>query len=181
MISYYHRHHHRPDYWRNTIDWWGWTLWNGIYSWLGWGGNIYPYYYYEGYPIQMDAEWPGYADSLEPSYTTSSIQGDWLPLGVFILGSDISEVTSSDIFIQLAMNRNKSLSGIYYNITTDQSFPISGDVDASTQEAFWEVPGQAGAPKMAAEIYNLTQNVASVQLEFPNGVTQNWFLIRVSE
>jgi hypothetical protein len=178
---YYNKYNRYPNYWRNNVNWWRGTPWNGVYFWLGWAPSIYPYYYYEGYPIQIDASWPGYADEVRTSYAPSADQGDWMPLGVFSLGATINDVAYSDIFMQLAINRNGDISGIYYNSTTDQSYPIEGAVDSNTQEAYWEVPGQPQAPRMSSGIYNLTQDVASVELTFTGGITQNWFLIRVNE
>lgn len=178
---YQNRRHFHGHYWREDVNWWRGAPWNRVYSWLGWGGaagTLYPIYYTEGYPVQFDSGW---TDSYNDASFPQTTQGTWLPLGVFALGSTADEAANSDMFVQLAVNRNGELSGTYYNAAMDQSFPLIGFIDPETQEAYWQVPGERSAPEMATGIFNLTQDVADVELTFSNRLIQNWTLVRISQ
>lgn len=177
---YNNRHHYHGRYWRNGVDWWRGAPWNRVHTWLGWGSGasiLYPIYYYNGYPIQYDSGWnDAYNDPSYPQF----IEGDWLPLGVFTLAPSIQGAANSTMFIQLAVDRNGEISGTFYNSSTDISFPLVGFIDKQTQEAFWEISGEnTFAPEMATGIFNLTQDVADVEMTFPTGVVQNWILVKV--
>lgn len=178
---YNNRRHFHGHYWRDDVNWWWGAPWNRVYSWLGWAGAagiVYPIYYSDGYPVQFDSGWTDYySDNSYPQM----IQGSWLPLGVYALGPTVNEAANSDMFVQLAVNRSGEISGTYYNAATDQSYPVIGFVDRDTQEAYWQIPGENFAPEMATGMFNLTQDVAEVELTFSNRVIQNWALVRISE
>lgn len=178
---YRNRHHLHGHYWRNDVNWWRGAPWNRVYTWLGWGaagGLLYPIYYDNGYPVQFDSGWTDYYNN--PSYPEET-QGSWLPLGVFALSPNVAQPENPDMFMQLAVNRDGEISGTFYNAATDRSFPLVGYVDKDTQEAYWQVTGENFAPEMAAGLFNLTQDVADVELTFTNREIQNWTLIRVSQ
>lgn len=201
----YRSHNYRRNYGRNND-----YGWNGVSHWLGWGATVNPYLYNSGDRLPLGANWQNYANnyydgyyavpngnyyndvydayisqyvypySSTYSYSIDSLQ-EWLPLGIFALGSDITQASTSDIFMELAVNKEGDLAGTYFNSTTNRSFPLEGYVDRDTREVYWRVPGESRAPEMLTGIYNLTQDVGTVQLTFPGGPIQNWVLVRVND
>lgn len=188
----YQRYHRNPDYWQNNVYWWGRPQWGNVNQWLGWNNSAYPYYYDEGYPLQVDSYIQdyyrnynnnNYSDDYYTNLYDYSVDGlqDWMPLGVFALGSNVEEASRSVIYMQLVINRDGDLTGTYYNTSTKRSFPLEGYVDPGTQEVYWMVPGEREAPEMITGLYNLMEDVAGVQLTFPDGPIQNWILVRISD
>ena len=111
----------------------------------------------------------------------TQIQGDWMPLGVFSAGKTSTEAAYSDMIMQLALKKDGTISGTYYNSTTDIAKPIDGLVDKQTQQAAWTVTDMPGSPFMTTGMFNLTQEVVPVQVHFENGNMQNWVLVRLSD
>lgn len=182
-------HHFHSHYWHDHVNWWKGAHWYRVHRWLGWGGSIYPIYYDSvGIPVQINIDIVNYDQQNsvnDPSYQDdsqiASNEGEWLPLGVFALGSDPVQASYSNNFIQLAINQQGDLAGTYYNSSTDQYYPIEGVVDQETQQAYWKISEGAFVPAMTTGLYNLTQDVVNIQLTFPEGTIQNWALVRLED
>lgn len=175
--GFYRRQHYHPRYWNADINWWQGPSWPAIYPWLGWKAQT-PIYYYNGYPIELSTGWNSYGVGGGSGYFPS-VQGEWMPLGVFTLGANMDDAARSDIFLQLALNRNGDIAGTYYNASTNTSLPIIGFVDPQTQEAYWRILKEEFSPQMTTGLFNLTQDVANIQLNFSGNVIQNWIIVRV--
>lgn len=202
--DFFDRHHYHPNYYHPYANWWGTAGWATTAAWIGLspleGG--YPGYYYDDSGLYTDL-------SPEEAYTYSPVQqyiynapvesqtyyqteapvavqtqeiqnqGDWLPLGVFAVGSSASQAAYSNMFIQLALNKQGFISGTYYNAATDQAHEIEGMVDKDTQKAVWKLSDNADSPVANTGLYNLTQNVVDIQVYFPNGSDQKRVLVRL--
>ncbi|MBS0655926.1 MAG: hypothetical protein JSR46_09125, partial [Verrucomicrobia bacterium] len=185
--QFFHDHHFHPRNFFPGANWWCSAGWSGVDSWLGWGWS-YPYYYDESGDVYPDTTYEtspeAYSVQEVPGEAVVSnqqaIQGDWLSLGVFALGQNATDATYSNIIMQLALNRQGQISGTYYNSATDQTYEVEGVVDRNTQEAQWSVTGNSSAPTMSTGIYNLTQDMTNVQVQFPDGTLQNWVLVRLN-
>lgn len=168
-----------PTYWRNdNVNWWRGARWPQVHLWLGWP-TAYPVYYSYGYPVQVTVD-PSLSDESSASLPSRET-GEWMPLGVFAIGPDVDQAANANIFLQLAINRQGDLAGTYYNSSTNQSYPVEGTVDSESQQVYWRQANEITAPVITTGLYNLTQEVADIQLTFPNGVIQNWTLVRVLE
>jgi len=105
---------------------------------------------------------------------------EWLPLGVFALTGD--DVGASQMYLQLAINKESAISGTFYNETTGASFEVEGYVDDKTQRAAWYAPDSKN-PDMVMEtgVYNLTKDEAEVLVHFGPDHTQTWKMVRLPE
>jgi len=183
--SFFERHHYYPFYYNPGIDFWAWPTWSTINVWLSLDQT--PIYYGgEGdYPIEQplytssypepQTEYAGQTENAQPA------EGDWLPLGVFAAGQDITQASLSNKFVQLAVSKDGDLAGTYYNATTDQTYQLEGIVDSETQQAAWKIADKPDSPLMTTGIYDLTQDVANVLVQFPDGSEQTWVLVRLQK
>src|SRR5262249_24871982 len=149
-------------------------------GWLAWDA-AYPIYYDDMGNGEADL----YYDESSPQYAAASPtpppQGDWMPLGVFPAAKTATQAAYSNMYVQLALNRNGDVSGTYYNASTDKAVELVGSVDSETQQATWQISDNPNSPTMVAGLYNLTQDVAPVQVVFPNNSQQNWVLVRIEQ
>lgn len=174
--SFFSSHHFRPFFHGSGFSWWVRPYWSGLTVWLGWN-QVYPIYYDEygaSYQLNRDV----YEDTPATS-GPSPIQGSWYSLGVFAMGKDATQVSYSNLFIQLAIMKNGEIGGTYYNATTDQNQLLKGNVDPLTQQAVWRIADTPDSPIMSTGIYNLTDDLATVKVQLSSGETQMWVLSRV--
>ncbi len=188
--NFFQDHSFQPSYWNNNVNWWRGARWGQIHDWLSWDDSVYPYYYDEygyGYPMQTNVDLDSYlqpdlSQGAPPPPPESVEQGsNWLPLGVFVLGSDTTQAAYSNIFMQLALDRSGEISGTYYNSSSDNTYPMGGYVDPQTQQVYWKIAEENTDQIMTTGLYNLTQDVVNIQLIFPEGTVQNWVMVKISK
>lgn len=172
------RHDYTPNFDLRGNAWRRWA-WNDINSWLGYGWSS-PYYYDYGYPVELAAGYESYSEPT-PQTTPPAADDQWLSLGVFAVGKSEAQASYSNMFVQLALSKQGTIGGTYYNATTDQTYAIDGYVDQATQAAFWKLSGQPDATFMTTGVFNLTQDVVPVTFAFSGSNDQNWVLVRVNE
>lgn len=180
--DFFARHHYRPFYHYNGASWWNAPRWNNIIYWLGWPVAAPIYYYQAGYRIPLVYE-DIRDDDDDTIYVSedSYIQNEWLPLGVFAIGETAEQAAFSNMFIQLTVNKNGEIAGIYYNATTDQVNALEGIIDRESQEVIWQIADNVNSATMVTGLYNLTQDVSDVTVEFPDGSEQIWFLVKLTD
>jgi len=185
--------HHRPGYWWRPATAVGLTAWavarwnQPIYYSYGTGGSVY----YEGDAVYVDGEQYGTAEQYydeastiaasAPEITEESAEAmEWLPLGVFALTGD--GVGASQMYLQLAINKNSVISGTFYNETTSVTYEVEGYVDAKTQRAAWYAPDSKNSDLvMETGVYNLTEDEADALVHFGPDRTQTWKMVRLAE
>lgn len=111
--------------------------------------------------------------------TQNGQDSEWMSLGVFALAKDREAIGASNVYLQLALDREGDLAGTYYNTTTDKAYPLEGMVDEQNQLAAWMMSDSQNSPIMQTGIYNLTQNQTPVRVTFADGSTQDMLLIRL--
>ena len=87
----------------------------------------------------------------------ASPDGDWLPLGVFALTKP--DQTSSDVTIQLAINKQGIIRGNYTDNQTDKTQVIQGALDKKTQRVAFTI-GDNKSEVIETGLYNLTKEEA---------------------
>jgi hypothetical protein len=102
--------------------------------------------------------------------------GDWMPLGVFALTK--TSATTSDVSIQLAVNKEGVLRGNYTDTNTNQTQTVHGSVDKSTQRVAFTV-GDNKTTVIETGLYNLTKDEAPCLLHFGQDKTEQWLLVRL--
>lgn len=196
--DFFASHHYHPRYYNNRINWWRGAPWAGVASWLDWGWGQPIYYAEDGYPSEVPQEIfygppqaifqpeiyqtaPQAYDYLNVGLNGEDTIGDWMPLGTFAVGKDAMQASYSNMFVQLAINKQGDLEGTYYNASTDQVHALEGTVDRLTQEVLWKMKDKNNSPLMMTGLYNLTQDVVNVKVQFVTGVLENWVLVKLEE
>lgn len=179
---FFDEHHHHPTYYHPGVNWWRGARWGAASGWLNWGWG-YPVYYedngdYVDLPPDIDT---GYVEQEQNISPEIPVQGDWLPLGVFTAGQNTMQAAYSNMFVQLAMDRQGDIAGTYYNAGTDETHDLEGSVDRQTQVVVWKVADNPDSPLMITGLYNLTQPVAPIKVQFPDGSVQDWVLVSVQQ
>lgn len=181
--DFYRHHDYHPNYWHDHVNWWGAATWVGLAGWLSWGG-LQPVYYEDGYyPIETAGIEYTTQDSgaVVTGQVSQAPVGDWYPLGVFAVGKDAELAENSHMFVQLAINKDGELAGTYYNAITDKVYAIEGSVDQKTQMAAWKLADRSFSPVISTGLYNLTQSVTEVDVDFPDGTEQTWTYVRLAQ
>jgi hypothetical protein len=177
--GFYQNHNHHPHFHNHGANWWNAASWAGVTTWLTWGWND-PYYYSDS-GITYSVPQQDYQTSQEVQYAPPSKVDDWMPLGVFAAGHTPADTAYTSMYVQLALDKQGNIAGTYYNTASDEVHDISGQVNRYTQEATWKISDNPSSPTMTTGIYNLTQEVAIVQVSFQDGSNQNWTLVRLNK
>lgn len=187
--SFFKHHNLHVKYEHYHANWWHGARWASVVRWGNWGWST-PYYYdYGDYLIPLEGstynqDYNDYYAPLpevtEPAGGVAADYGEWLPLGVFAIGNSPNEAAVSNRIIQLALNRNGEISGIFYNTTTNMTFELIGTVVPETQRAYWSLTDTPDSPILSTGIYNLAEEeLTPVQVYFPDGTGQIWILVRL--
>lgn len=175
--DFFDRHHIDVGYRGYGANWWRPAAWGTLATWGAWNWAT-PYYYDNGgysYPV-ASTEYTSYA------YQDTPTQGsDWLPLGVFAVGSTAEQAANSDRIIQLAINKNGEIDGVLYNSASDQAQDLTGMVDQQTQRAYWSLSNRPDSPIVSTGIYNLTEDETPINVHFSDGTDQTWTLVRIQQ
>jgi hypothetical protein len=188
-------------YWHNNIwphhpwnYWWRPATWIGLSSWIAWNWGP-PLFYNYGYNFYYDNGFV-YLDGRRlcsaNEYYDQAVQtvsrvpdvGDdaaqWMPLGVFALS--LGDSASSNMVVQLAVNKDGVIQGTYYNTDNDVTKPIKGMVDKQSQRAVWTFADDNNtAVIMETGVYNLTQDQTQVLVHFGKDRTEEWLMVRLEE
>lgn len=191
--DFFDHHDLDVDYAGLGTNWWRPAAWATLAAWGTWRWST-PYYYDEGgyvYPLSADEyaySYPYDATTTatqtvqtQPAQTTATVSEDWLPLGVFAVASNSNAAAYTNLFIQLALNRNGEIAGVLYNSTTDDAQDLTGMVDTTSQKAYWPMDNRADAPIASTGIYNLTEDQTPINVHFADGSDQTWTLVRLQQ
>ncbi|MBA3721431.1 MAG: hypothetical protein H0W88_03420 [Parachlamydiaceae bacterium] len=194
--NFFDRHNIDTGYVGTGANWWGRAAWPTLAGWGAWGWST-PYYYDDagyGYALSTaDSNYTyPYSTTTTPNQSfptqvaqgtqnTSSAGGDWLPLGVFAVGSNASAAAQSNRFIQLAISRSGEIAGVLYNSTTDAAQDLTGKVDTNSQKAYWSLSNRTDSPIASTGMYNLTEDQTPINVHFADGSDQIWTLVRLQQ
>lgn len=104
--------------------------------------------------------------------------GDWMPLGVFALTPP--GATSSDITVQLAINKDGILRGNYTDNAKNQNQVIQGSLDKATQKVAFTI-GDDKVNVVETGLYNLTKDEAPCLVHYGTERTEQWLLVRLQK
>lgn len=157
------------------------ATWASAVNWLNWR-NVTPYYYdSSGYPYEVtQAE----EKSLVQQPSTSAIaeaqpEADWMPLGVYALGQNVEQMGVTHRFLQLAMNRQGKINGIFYNSLNDKTQNITGLIDKDSQQVYFQFAYSSNSPIASTGLYNLTEDQTALKVNFNDGSEQTWIMVRL--
>ena len=184
-------------------DWRRPANWGALNTWLGWGAAAPLYYNYTDglyyyapdttdqgytYPTTYDNTYSygdtysTYPASPSPYYTSQDLtsqQGNWLPLGFFVVTSGAASNASPKWYLELAVDSQGNLEGYVYNAALDITSEVVGVIDPTTQEARWQFKNQIDSPLFSTGAYNLTQGETAAQMIYPDGRTVQLFMARI--
>ena len=148
------------------------------------GDNFYysdGFVYLNGHRVCSAGEYYDQAvDLLARAPKVKSDPEQWMSLGVFALTQDATK--PSKIVLQLAVNKEGSIQGTYYNTEDKTAKPIKGIVEKKSQRAVWTFADESNhAVIMETGIYNLTKDQTNVLVHFGKNKTQEWILVRLKE
>lgn len=190
----YHFGHYAP--WAAVAALGAWNWYDSPYYYDYSYGDPYPYVYTDTTYTQTTPTYSQTAPTTfqQPAPTTyytpesttevsslSQGQETWLPLGTFAL-STVGQPTAYPVFyLNISINNKGELDGKLLNITTNVSHDVTGLVDPQTQLAAWKIENNANSPIMETGIYNLTLAESPVQVDFTNGTSQEWLMVRMGD
>jgi hypothetical protein len=156
----------------------------GLAGWLGWAYAAPPSSYssttilFDDVPVG-----PQETDTLAEVYVDASPSdvvlpsGDWMPLGVYsLVGAPDRPPTQ---LLQLSVDRQGVIRGIYYDAVTDTSHNVIGSMSRNSQQAEWSLESNPNLAFRAA-IDQLMQAEGVVEVSLPGGVEQ-WHLVRMED
>ena len=136
--------------------------------------------YVNGYDAGTSQQYYDSAEKLASAgaEAKASPEGDWLPLGVFAFTKP--DQTSSDVSIQLAVNKQGVIRGNYTDNKTDKTQVIQGSVDKKTQRVAFTIGGDK-TEVLEVGLYNLTKEEAPVLVHFGADRTEQMLLVRLKK
>lgn len=171
---------------------WNTATWASASDWLGYAEE--PIYYdygnnvtYEDNSVYVNGDQVGTSADYYTQATTLATQGasadapadgDWLPLGVFALSKNSS--ATSDVVIQLAVNKVGIIRGNYTDTVTNKTQAVSGSVNKQTQRVAFQV-GDNKTAIIETGLYNLTKDQAPVLIHLDQDRTEQWLLVRMNK
>ena len=102
---------------------------------------------------------------------------EWMALGTFAVSMDQQD-KQPNLVVQLAVSRTGIISGTLYDIETEVSQAIQGQVDKETQRVAFRI-GESETVVAETGLYNLTQEEAPVLVHFGSERTENYVLVRL--
>lgn len=199
-----HKDWYRHEWWHHQLSWHDrpWQHWwhrpttNEVLGWSAGLGLAAPLYYeygpggnvvYRNGEVYVDGGLVGTTDAYaksaialanaSPATEAANDQaGEWLPLGTFAVLRPDGDTTPSQT-LQLAMDKNGSISGVLFNLSEETSTPIHGSLDRATQRVAFGLGDGSG---LVAEtgIYNLTKDEVTLLVHKEGEKPQTYTLVR---
>lgn len=110
---------------------------------------------------------------------TISSDQQWMSLGVYALGTETVDPAESNLFVQLAANKQGHISGTFYNAKTDKAEPITGEIDKDSQMAWWKLADRPDSPIGATGLYNLTQPATAINAIMSDSSQRTWYMVKL--
>lgn len=180
---------------------WGGIGWDDLAGYWGvpaidtptdydYGDNIYyqdDNVYYGSQPVATQADYYSQAQALATAPpnvviakgqpTNTGPASAWKPLGVYALSQNGEPSTT---MFQLAVNKDGTLRGNYYNSLTSEDKPLKGKVDKKTGRAAWMIEGNTSVIYEAG-ISNLLHAQCSALVHKGKDKTEQWLMVKVDQ
>lgn len=114
-----------------------------------------------------------------PESEEVAAESEWMPLGTFTISTSEDDTDPTRV-VQLAVNKEGIISGTLYNIDTDQSQSIQGQVDKETQRVAFRI-GESEDVVAETGLYNLTQDEVPLLIHFGTDRVENYLMVRLEE
>jgi hypothetical protein len=118
------------------------------------------------------------ANATPTTEATNNQPDEWLPLGTFAVLPPNDGGKRPSQTLQLAVNKQGSVSGVLFDLSNDTTTPIHGSVDRSTQRVAFTL-GTDSTVVAETGLYNLTKNEVSLLVHKQNEKTQVYTLVHL--
>ncbi len=152
-------------------------------------------YYQQAQQLASQAYSQGYSDALQngagsadgnydydpangASPQATAAQGEWQPLGVFALAEPGQ--TSSNMLLQLAINKDGIVRGNYLNQLTNETSQVYGALDKKTKRVSWTI-GQNNQTVFDSTLADMVKDDSQVLVHYGPTNTQTMALIRLPQ
>jgi hypothetical protein len=174
-----------------AYDPWNMATWSNVNSWYGTPSPPVNYEYgndltYEnnnvmlyGKPIATTQQyWQSANNLVTQGEEAPPKDAKWLSLGMF--AATRGDDSKSDMLFQLAIDKQATVRGNYYNTGDKNKQPIEGAVDKTTQRICWVVADRKNIV-FDTGLYNLTQDETTLLVHFGAEKTEQWTLVRLKK
>jgi hypothetical protein len=136
--------------------------------------------YQDGQEVATAPEYAQQATTLAEQGQQASPSADvqWQSMGVFALVQG-DEKTSNNVF-QLAIDKDGTIRGNYYDGLMDSTTPVYGSVNKTNQRAAWTI-GKKKDRVFETGIYNLTKDQTPLLVHIGADKTEQMLLVRVEQ
>lgn len=118
---------------------------------------------------------PAATTSVVATTTPAANAEQWFPIGIYTLAT--TKDSPAVLMLQLVVDHQGTLRGVYYDSITDSSHNIVGTLDPRTQVAQWRLESSNQAT-FQTSLDELTQSAGTLQVVVSSG-PQEWLLARV--
>jgi hypothetical protein len=170
---------------------WSAATWSNVNSWYGTQQPPVNYEYgndltYNNGNVQLYGKSIATAQQYWQSASNLVTQGEeqppkdakWLSLGVF--AAVRADESKSDMMFQLAVDKQATVRGNYFNTGDKNAQPLEGAVDKTTQRICWVVADRKNIV-FDTGLYNLTQDETTLLVHFGAEKTEQWTLVRLKK
>lgn len=112
-----------------------------------------------------------------PASQEVAAEAEWMPLGTFAISMGEQDTQASQV-VQLAVSKEGVISGTLFNVTSDESLAVQGQVDKETQRVAMRF-GESERVVVECGLYNLTQDEVPLLVHFGTERTENYLLVRL--
>lgn len=105
-----------------------------------------------------------------------SMDDQWLPLGVFALGSEGNPIPA--LFLELQLSHAGHVRGFIFNRLTDEVQPVRGSTDLDRQRITWTW-GTSNNTILDTTLANSTEKAFPVLIHFGRKKTKKWIMVRL--
>jgi hypothetical protein len=168
---------------------WAQASWPAVNSWFGTSWQPLSYDYgdeitYENGNVMLYGQPIATASQYQQSAANLANQGQqappkdaqWLPLGVF--AALRGDEKSSDMLFQLAVDKEGTVRGNYFNPPAKNAQQLAGAVDKKTQRITWIVEDRKNIV-FDTGLFNLTKNETPILVHFGKDKTEQWIFVRL--
>lgn len=173
-------------------SWFVWTatanaVWQQpVYYDYGTGGNVV----YQDNSVYVGGEQIATADDYAatamelatvapPASEQEAAAAEWMPLGTFALSMNAKDA-EPNMTLQLAVDKQGIVSGTLWNMQSDESQTIQGQVDKDSQRVAFRL-GESEEVVAEAGLYNLTQDEVPLLVHYGKDRTETYLLVRLEE
>ena len=174
---------------------WTAAAWEDVNAWFGDEWPPYEYTYgkeltyqdhdvcMDGRPIATAAKYYESAAAIartgeQANIPRESAASSWLPLGVF--EAIPNGATSSQMLLQLAVNKAGIIRGNYFDPPAKNLQLIEGSVDKQTERTAWVVADKKNII-FDCVLYNLTKSETPVLVHMGEDKAEQWVLVRLNQ